>query len=115
MGSWRGRGVSDAQHQRIQPAAPQRARRRRHEDVALRRDWQGFQHRAPADGGIGLSADPKPAGAANESGDLDDDLRRRLETARAGGDKRYHAKLKEQNKMFVRERLDRIMDPGWSF
>ena len=51
----------------------------------------------------------------DESGDQDDDLRRRLETARAGGDKRYHAKLKEQNKMFVRERLDRIMDPGWSF
>ena len=56
-----------------------------------------------------MNADPKPGATP------DDDLRRRLQTARAGGDPRYHAKLKEQNKLFVRERLDRILDPGWSF
>ncbi len=59
-----------------------------------------------------MSADPEPATPAPNP---DEDLRRRLDIARAGGDKRYHAKLKEQNKLFVRERLDRIMDPGWSF
>ncbi len=56
-----------------------------------------------------MNADPKPGVTP------DDDLRRRLDTARAGGDPRYHAKLKEQNKLFVRERLDRILDPGWWF
>ncbi|HEY6116936.1 MAG TPA: carboxyl transferase domain-containing protein, partial [Candidatus Dormibacteraeota bacterium] len=59
-----------------------------------------------------MSAEPKPAPGAPTP---DDDLRARLDVARAGGDKRYHAKLKEQNKLFVRERLERILDPGWSF
>src|SRR5438128_12011594 len=59
-----------------------------------------------------MSVDPKLAAQSSTS---DEDLRRRLDVARAGGDKRYHDRLKEQNKLFVRERLDRIMDPGWSF
>ena len=63
-----------------------------------------------------MTAVPSPApGPKDEAADLDEDLRRRLETAREGGDKRYHAKLKEQNKLFVRQRLERILDPGWSF
>ncbi len=45
----------------------------------------------------------------------DDDLRSRLKEAREGGAARYHAKLKEQGKMFVRERLDLILDPGWVY
>src|SRR5438445_3273094 len=59
-----------------------------------------------------MSVDPK---LAAQSSTPDEDLRRRLDVARAGGDKRYHDRLKEQNKLFVRERLDRIMDPGWLF
>jgi len=45
----------------------------------------------------------------------DEDLRARIDKAKRGGDPRYHAKLREQNKLFVRDRLDRILDPGWSF
>lgn len=45
----------------------------------------------------------------------DEDLRRRLIEARRGGAERYHRKLREQNKMFVRERLEHLLDPGWSF
>jgi len=58
---------------------------------------------------LNAEADPKPTGSP------DDDLRRRLDVARAGGDPRYHAKLREQGKLFVRDRIERIMDPGWSF
>ena len=58
-----------------------------------------------------MSVEPKPG----SSGTPDEDLRARLEKAKAGGDPRYHAKLREQGKLFVRERLDRILDPGWSF
>ena len=50
-----------------------------------------------------MTAVPSPApGPKDEAADLDEDLRRRLDTAREGGDKRYHAKLKEQNKLFER-------------
>src|SRR5437667_3234702 len=59
-----------------------------------------------------MSVDPKLAAQSSTS---DEDLRRRLDVARAGGDKRYHDRLKEHNKLFVRERRARIMDPGWSF
>jgi len=58
---------------------------------------------------VSAEADPKPTVSP------DDDLRRRLDVARAGGDPRYHAKLREQGKLFVRDRLERIMDPGWTF
>jgi len=58
-----------------------------------------------------MSVEPKPGSSATP----DEDLRARLDKAKAGGDARYHAKLREQGKLFVRERLDRILDPGWSF
>jgi methylmalonyl-CoA decarboxylase subunit alpha len=63
-----------------------------------------------------MTADPKALDSGEPAEQTpDEDLRRRLDKARAGGDPRYHAKLREQNKLFVRERLDRILDPGWSF
>jgi len=43
-----------------------------------------------------LSADPKPDGKPTTGATPDDDLRRRIETARAGGEQKYHAKLREQ-------------------
>jgi acetyl-CoA carboxylase carboxyltransferase component len=30
-----------------------------------------------------------------------------------GGDPKYHARLKEQKKIFARDRLDMLLDPGW--
>jgi acetyl-CoA carboxylase carboxyltransferase component len=64
-----------------------------------------------------VTAHPEAVGSAEPGEHVtpDDDLRRRLEHARKGGDARYHAKLREQNKLFVRDRLDRVLDPGWTF
>src|SRR6516225_8181512 len=47
--------------------------------------------------------------------DPDADLRRRLDEARRGGAQRYHDRLREQGKRFVRDRLERLLDPGWTF
>ncbi len=41
---------------------------------------------------------------------LDEQLIQRLETVRRGGRAEYHAKLQEENKSFVRERLRRLLD-----
>jgi methylmalonyl-CoA decarboxylase subunit alpha len=42
---------------------------------------------------------------------LDGELIRRLEVARRGGRDEYHARLREEGKLFVRERLRRLLDP----
>jgi acetyl-CoA carboxylase carboxyltransferase component len=41
---------------------------------------------------------------------LDEELIQRLEAVRQGGRAEYHAKLREENKSFVRERLRRLLD-----
>ena len=46
---------------------------------------------------------------------LADQLRARLALARQGGDERAHARHAEQGKLFVRERIDRLLDPGSPF
>lgn len=43
------------------------------------------------------------------------ELRERLETARAGGGPRYVQRHKDQGKLPVRERIDRLLDPGSPF
>ena len=42
---------------------------------------------------------------------LDEELVRRLEAVRQGGRPEYHAKLGAEDKLFVRERLHRLLDP----
>ena len=42
---------------------------------------------------------------------LDEELVRRLEAVRQGGRPEYHAKLQAEDKLFVRERLHRLLDP----
>src|SRR3990170_2482693 len=42
---------------------------------------------------------------------LDEELIRRLEGVRQGGRPEYHAKLRAEDKLFVRERLHRLLDP----
>jgi acetyl-CoA carboxylase carboxyltransferase component len=42
---------------------------------------------------------------------LDDSLRERLETVHRGGREEYHAGLQREGKLFVRERLRRLLDP----
>ena len=41
------------------------------------------------------------------------DILRETERIRKGGDPKYHAKLKEQGKIFARDRLNLLLDPGW--
>jgi acetyl-CoA carboxylase carboxyltransferase component len=41
------------------------------------------------------------------------DIQKETERIRTGGDPKYHARLKEQKKLFARDRLDMLLDPGW--
>ena len=41
-----------------------------------------------------------------------EELRQRMDVARRGGHEKYHMRLHEAGKLFVRERLDRLIDPG---
>ncbi len=42
-------------------------------------------------------------------------LRQHLQSARAGGGERAQKRLRELNKLFVRERIDKLLDPGSPF
>ena len=46
---------------------------------------------------------------------LTDDLRRRLEAARAGGGEESVKRQREQGKLLARERIERLLDPGTPF
>ncbi len=46
---------------------------------------------------------------------LVEDLRRRLARAREGGGAKYLQRHREQGKLPVRERLERLLDPGSPF
>ncbi|MBI2157479.1 MAG: acyl-CoA carboxylase subunit beta, partial [Candidatus Rokubacteria bacterium] len=42
---------------------------------------------------------------------LDGELRERIDAIQRGGHEKYHQKLREGGKLFVRERLARLLDP----
>src|SRR5579871_3882358 len=46
---------------------------------------------------------------------LAQELRERLALVRQGGGERYRKRHAEQSKLFVRERIDRLLDPGSPF
>ncbi|HEY7697006.1 MAG TPA: carboxyl transferase domain-containing protein, partial [Vicinamibacteria bacterium] len=46
---------------------------------------------------------------------LNQDLERRLEDVRKGGDERSHARHREQGKLFVRDRIAKLLDEGSPF
>ncbi len=46
---------------------------------------------------------------------LVDDLRKKIDAARAGGGEKYLRRHKEQGKLPVRERIDELLDPGTPF
>ncbi|HEX2696176.1 MAG TPA: carboxyl transferase domain-containing protein [Anaerolineales bacterium] len=46
---------------------------------------------------------------------LADELKRRLAKAREGGGEKYRRRQEEQGKLFVRERIERLLDPGSPF
>jgi methylmalonyl-CoA decarboxylase subunit alpha len=47
-----------------------------------------------------------------EANTVNDQLKEKRKTIEAGGHPKYHEKLKEQNKLFVRERLNLLFDDG---
>ncbi|HSN77263.1 MAG TPA: carboxyl transferase domain-containing protein, partial [Anaerolineae bacterium] len=46
---------------------------------------------------------------------LADELRSRLAQARSGGGEQAQQRQREQGKLFVRERIDKLLDPGSPF
>ncbi|NDJ87214.1 MAG: methylcrotonoyl-CoA carboxylase [Chloroflexi bacterium] len=46
---------------------------------------------------------------------LVEELREHLDRVRQGGAQKYHQRHEEQGKLFVRERIDRLLDPGSPF
>lgn len=46
---------------------------------------------------------------------LAEELRERLKTVRGGGGEKYRKRHTDQGKLFVRERIDRLLDPGSPF
>ncbi len=41
------------------------------------------------------------------------DVIKETDRIRKGGDPKYHERLKQQKKLFVRDRLNMLLDPGW--
>jgi len=59
--------------------------------------------------------DPRFKQNATANRRLADELRERLHAARQGGGEKAQARHKEQEKLFVRDRIDRLIDPGSAF
>ena len=59
--------------------------------------------------------DPQFAANAAHNRALAAELRERLALARQGGGERAHQRHSEQGKLFVRERIDRLLDSGSPF
>src|SRR3954463_1876448 len=72
----------------------------------LPRSDRGTQRREPAV--AGRSRGPRSVGTFPPVKSLEE----ALERARAGGPSRHHDKAKEQGKLPVRDRIDRLVDPG---
>ena len=61
------------------------------------------------------SAPPRAAAEGRTLGELAAELRERLALVRQGGDERSRRRHLERGKLLVRERVDRLLDPGASF
>ena len=59
-----------------------------------------------------MDADGTPGGGAARPESPDERIERELSRVQGGGAEKYHAKNAEQGKLFVRERLDLLLDPG---
>jgi len=68
-----------------------------------------------ADPGTAAAAPPHGAGPAPSLESLATDLRERLVEVRRGGDERARARHVERGKLLVRDRIDRLLDPGSPF
>jgi len=68
-----------------------------------------------ADPGTAAAAPPHGAAPAPSLETLATDLRERLVEVRRGGDERARARHVERGKLLVRDRIDRLLDPGSPF
>src|SRR6478735_5040551 len=68
-----------------------------------------------ADPGTPAAAPPHGAAPAPSLAGLAADLRERVAEARRGGDERARARHVERGKLLVRDRIDRLLDPGSPF
>jgi len=68
-----------------------------------------------ADPGTAAAAPPDGAAAAPRLAGLAADLRERLAEVRRGGDERARTRHVERGKLLVRDRVDRLLDPGSPF
>ena len=59
--------------------------------------------------------DPQFQTNAAHNRELIEELRQRLAEARQGGGEKYQQRHREQGKLFVRDRIDRLLDPGSPF
>lgn len=59
--------------------------------------------------------DPQFKANADHNRALADELRQRLNEVRQGGGEKYQERHREQGKLFVRDRIDRLLDPGAPF
>jgi acetyl-CoA carboxylase carboxyltransferase component len=59
-----------------------------------------------------MDADGTPGGGAARPESPDERIERELSRVQGGGAEKYHAKNAEQGKLFVRERLALLLDPG---
>ena len=41
------------------------------------------------------------------------EILKETERIKTGGDPKYHQRLREQKKLFARDRLNMLLDPGW--
>src|SRR6186997_252072 len=68
-----------------------------------------------ADPGTAADAPPPGADGAPSLAGLAAELRERLAEVRRGGDERARARHVERGKLLVRDRVDRLLDPGSPF
>ena len=61
------------------------------------------------------TSDPQFQANADHHLDLAKELRQRLARSREGGGKRYRERQEQQGKLFVRDRIERLLDPGSPF
>ncbi len=90
------------------PASRRSARSRR----SGRRSSPASDPRRRGERGIVMDADGTPGGGAARPESPDERIERELARVQGGGAEKYHAKNAEQGKLFVRERLGLLLDPG---
>jgi acetyl/propionyl-CoA carboxylase alpha subunit/acetyl-CoA carboxylase alpha subunit len=101
-------------------AMPQTENKERQEAAALvatllyEQAWQKSAPK-PAPSPAAKKSEPEAKSEANGPGktlNVHEELTQRIETLKRGGRPKYHQRIAKQNKMFARDRIDYMLDPG---